>query len=150
MGLFSNLRGKPATIDTSVARGMLALPLITAAADGSVDRSEIDEIVTLCSQNPIFQKLGAPATVKLLEDLAGDLKRAGGEAVFVEAVNALSPKLRETALCFAIRIAVADGTMDRQEIATLVAMGERMGIPEEQFGKIIEVLMMLHRGEAAA
>lgn len=147
MGLFSKLRA--GTVATNpgetVARGLLTMPLLTAAADGSIDKSELDEVIRLCSQSPIFLSIGGAKTSQLAEEIVKDLQARGANAVFEDGAAALSPALRETALCFSVRVAIADGVVDKSEKDTLAAMGERMGIPIETFMKIFEVLMMLHR-----
>ena len=152
MGLFSKLRGgTAASADPveAVARGVLTMPLLTAAADGSIDKTEVDEVIRLCSQSPIFWSVGGQRTSDMAVEIINDLKARGANAVFEDGAVALSPALRETALCFSIRVAIADGTVDNSEKETLAAMGERLQIPFETFTKIFEVLMMLHRPATA-
>lgn len=151
MGLFSKLRGGTAATDPvdDIARGLLSMPFLMAAADGNIDKTEIDEIIRMCALNPVFHQIGAPRTTELANEIIKDLQSQGANAVFERGVQALSPALRETALCFSVRVAVADGHIDQSEKDTLAALGQRMDIPVEQFMQIVDVLMMLQRPATA-
>ena len=150
MGLFSSLRGKPANdAGTQIARSVLVMPLVTAVADGKLDDLELREVVNLCAQSPIFLAIGAERTLQLAKEVLADFGKRGAEAVFAEALQTLTPALCETAFCFSVRVAVADGHLDQSEKDTLSAMGSRMGIPVEKFNQILEVLGMLERPAAA-
>ncbi len=148
MGLFSNLRGaatpaKSPAEDT--ARAIIAMPLLVAAADGKIDDAELVQIINMCAFNPLFHAIGAERTRALIQENLATLKSKGAEHLFASVVESLSPRLRETALCFAIRTALADGQLEDSEFEMLKAMGMRMGVPAETFGKIFEVMAMLQR-----
>ena len=150
MGLFSNMRGKPATSGLdAIAKSILTMPLLVSAADGRIDKPEIEEIVNICSISPIFVPLGPERMVALIKEIVTDLSRRGAEAIFVEAAEGLSPALRETAICFAIRVAIADGYMAKEEDATLRAMAQRLNIAPAVYNGIIDVMAMLQRPAAA-
>lgn len=153
MGLFSNLRGAPAAaapakpqnaIDAT-ARAVLTLPLVTAFADGSIDRAEMEQIINMCAFNPIFQAIGVDRTVELVKEIVLKMKADGSEAVFAAAQATLTPNTVETAMCFAVRTALADGTMDKREQDTLIAMGKRLGMTAETFVDIYNVMVMMQR-----
>jgi tellurite resistance protein len=147
MGLFSSLRsgiaGRNPNDDT--ARAVLALPLLIAASDGKIDDSEMHQILNMCSYSPIFHAVGAQRTLDLGKAILTDLRSKGAEQVFAAATANLPPTLRETALCFAIRKALADGSLSNEEKQMLMVMGERLGVPEATFVKIFEVMLMLQR-----
>lgn len=149
MGFFSALRNTTAPARNPVedqARALLAIPLLVAAADGNVSPDELTQIGNLCAFNPIFRQLGAERTHAILTEHAKTLRTQGGEALLSAVLPALGPKLRETAMCFAIRAALADGRLEQGEIQMLEALGSRLGITMPVFEKIFTVMMMLQRG----
>ena len=152
MGLFSKLRNadkvQPKQND-EVARGVLAMPFLVAASDGSVEKCEIDQILNMCSYSPIFHAIGAERTIELSKEIAEQLHKEGATKVFARSANALPMEQRETALCFAIRAALADGYFDQREKDMLMTMGEQMGIAPEKFVQIFEVMAMMQRPAAA-
>jgi tellurite resistance protein len=147
MGLFSSLRSGIAgrNPNDDIARSVLALPLMIAASDGKIDDSEMHQILNMCAYSPIFHAVGAQRTVDLGKAILTDLRAKGAEHVFAAATASLPPALRETALCFAIRTALADGSLSGDEKQMLIVMGERLGVAEATFVKIFEVMMMLQR-----
>ncbi len=152
MGMFSKLRsaGKPQVQQSEeIARGVLALPLLVAAADGQIDDAEINQILNMCSYSPIFHAIGAQRTLELGKEIVAQRANEGAEPVFARALEALPAPQRETALCFAVRAALADGHFDQSEKDMLMTMGERMGVPAEKFVQIFEVTAMMQRPAAA-
>ena len=152
MGLFSKLRNadkSQVSQSEEIARGVLAMPILVAAADGNIDESEINQIINMCSYSPIFHAIGAPRTLELCKEIVTQRGSEGAEAVFARALQSLPAPQRETALCFAVRAALADGHFDQSEKDMLMAMGERMGVPAEKFVQIFEVMAMLQRPAAA-
>ncbi|MEM9344543.1 MAG: tellurite resistance TerB family protein [Pseudomonadota bacterium] len=147
MGLFSNLRKATNGVDTAeaTAKAVLSMPLMVAAADGQIDDAEIHQILNMCAFSPIFHAVGAERTHKLAEEAVAVLKTKGAEALFTDVKDALSPNMVETAMCFAIRTSLADGRLDESEKTMLIAMGQRLGLPQDTFVKIFEVMMMLQR-----
>jgi tellurite resistance protein len=148
MGLFSNLRSAAAPARSpsdDTARAIIAMPLLVAAADGKIDEAELIQIVNMCAFNPLFHAIGAERTRALIQENLATLRAKGAEHLFASVVDSLSPRLRETALCFAIRTALADGQLEDSEFEMLKAMGMRMGVPAEAFGKMFEVMAMLQR-----
>ncbi len=147
MGLFSNLRAAATGPNPAeaTAKSVLAMPLMVAAADGSIDDSETHQILNMCAFSPIFHAIGADRTQKLAVEIVQTLKTSGAEAVFAEAQKALTPKMVETAMCFAIRTAFADGHLDESEKKMLITMGERLNLPEQTFMQIFAVMAMLQR-----
>lgn len=149
MGLFSNLRKAPAasTADTT-AKAVIAMPILVAAADGQIDDAEVIQITNMCAFSPIFHSVGPQTTRALIDACVETIKTRGAEALFSEVKDALSPKMIETAMCFAIRTALADGVLEESEKQMLMAMGQRLGLPEATFVQIFEVMVMLQRQAA--
>lgn len=107
--------------------------------------SELGQITNMCAFHPICHAVGAARTQEIAKSILTDLQKHGAEPLFQGAKAGMTPKLAETALCFAIRTALADGTLSDQEKQMLVTMGERLGVPAETFMKIFDVMMMLLR-----
>jgi tellurite resistance protein len=57
--------------------------------------------------------------------------------------------LRETALCFAMRIALADGKIEEGEKASLAQTAAHMEIPLERFQQIFDVVAIMQRPPSA-
>lgn len=152
MGMFSKLRngGKAqASQSEEIARGVLSMPMLVAAADGQIDEAEVNQILNMCSYSPIFHAIGAARTLDLGKEIVAQRASEGAEAVFARALQALPAAQRETALCFAVRAALADGHFDQSEKDMLIAMGERMGVAAEKFVQIFDVMAMMQRPAAA-
>lgn len=147
MGLFSNLRKQTGghSVADQTAKAVLAMPLLVAASDGRVDDSELDQIINMCAFSPIFHAVGAQRTKDLLMEIAKDIRDRGAESLFSDVKATLTPKMVETAMCFAIRTALADGVLEQSEKDTLIAMGSRLALPPETFTKIFDVMAMLQR-----
>jgi tellurite resistance protein len=147
MGLFSSLRKTAAmpSVADSAAKAVIAMPLMVAAADGRIDEAELHQILNMCAFSPIFHAIGAQKTQELAKECLTAISERGAEALFTEVKDTLSPKMVETAMCFAIRTALADGVLEDSEKAMLMAMGQRLGLPEASFVKIFEVMIMLQR-----
>jgi tellurite resistance protein len=147
MGLFSSLRNgiQGPNLAESTARAVLVPPLLVAAADGKIDATEVHQIINMCSYSPIFHAVGAKKMNELADAILADLRSKGAEHCFAQAKSTLTPPLVETAMCFAVRTALADGSIDKSEINTLCTMGERLGMTEQKFTQILEVMVMLQR-----
>jgi tellurite resistance protein len=150
MGLFSNLRGSaPAKAPSdATARAVLTLPLMVAGADGNIDRAELDQIINMCAFSPIFQAIGVDRMLALAKEIIADHRAKGAEVTFARVRTDLTPKLAETAMCFAIRTAMADGNVAKEEFDMLIAMAGRIGLPPETFKQIFDVMIMLQRRAA--
>lgn len=152
MSLFSKLRGgtsQAAIQDAQIARSILTLPLLVSAADGKIDDVELLQISNMVAFSPVFHKIGADLARKLALEIMSELRAKGATEVFIQARDAMAMPQRETALCFAIRTALADGHLDKSEHEMLVKMGESLGIPPEKFVQIFEVMVMMQRPAAA-
>ena len=148
LGLFSKLTGSAPSQAQATARAVLTPALLVAISDGSIDQSEVDQIINGCMYNPIFHALGAKQTANLWNSILAECQSKGAEAVFAKAQAAMTPKLVETAMCFAVRTALADGHADKRELDMLSALGQRLGLPLETFENILNVMIMMQRRAA--
>jgi tellurite resistance protein len=149
MALFSRLRSGGGAPDTTIARAVLAPAVLTMAADGSVDKAELVQLNNVCGFSPIFGPLGPETVTRLVNEILNDLSKRGPHEVITEAAGKLSPALRETAFCFAMRIAMADGVLDDGEKAALSGTAARLELAPETFGKIVDVVAMMQRPATA-
>jgi tellurite resistance protein len=150
MGLFSSMRNAVVGRNEhdTTARAVLTMPLLVAASDGRIDETELNQVLNMCSYSPIFHAVGAKRTMELAKDILGELKAKGYQAAFQTAKAGMTPRLAETALCFAVRTALADGSLAEEEKQLLVHMGEGLGVPEAIFMNIFNVMAMLQRPAA--
>lgn len=151
MALFSRLRGaaKQPDLKDDIARNVIAIPLLAAAADGEVSAPEMHDIANMCSFSPIFHAIGIERTQELVAAAFKDMQQLGIQGMVERANQTLAMPQRETAICFAIRVALADGVLEEDEKKMLLALGMHMEIPEEKFFQIFEVISMLQRPVAA-
>jgi len=132
-------------VQDETARAVTAMQLLVAAADGEISTPETTQITNMCTFSPVFHAVGPDRTMDLAGDVVKELKAKGATEVFARSAAALSPKLRETAICFAIRTALADGVLEETEKKMLNTMGESLGLAEETFFKIFDVMVMMQR-----
>jgi hypothetical protein len=145
MGIFTAIREKPTD---RVARATLSLPLLIAAGEGRPAGAELTRVSNICAYSPVFQAIGPARTHEIALDLLDQLEEKGAEALLARARRALPPKLRETALCLAIRTALAEGTLSDADYATIKAMAQEMEIPSDTVARMFEVMVMLQRAAA--
>lgn len=148
MGLFSKLRSSDAAQNNDAyvtAKAVISPAVLAMVADGSVDEGELIQIQNMCAFSPIFHAIGAPETKRAIGEALDDLKTKGAAAVIDESAKTLSPKLRETALCFAIRVTLADGVLDEDEKTAIIGTAQRLSVPPEVFQKIFDVVVMMQR-----
>lgn len=134
----------------AVARAVITPAVATMVADGSVSDAEMHQLINLVAFSPIFTPGVDPARVRpLIDEIQRDVERKGHQAMMRAAANALSPALRETAMCFALRVALADGRIEEGEKDALVAAAGCLQISRAVFDRIFEVVMMMQRGPTA-
>ncbi|WP_304800605.1 tellurite resistance TerB family protein [Pseudotabrizicola sp.] len=147
VGLFTNLRTGAGGVSPveAPARGILTMVMLIAAADGRVEATSIKQVVNMCSDSPLFHAIGRMRTHEIVQDILVKLRSQGADACLAEARVLLTSKQVETAMCFAVRTAMADGHIDDAALNKLAAMGERMGLPFDSFEEIVAVMQMLQR-----
>lgn len=146
MRSLSNLRSRHATGAPEV-RAMLTMPLLAVAADAQIDRDTMSRVLRLCGENPVLLRLGHPVAAQLGKAIMEDMAARGPRVLFLEAVEDLPAPLRETALCFALRVSLDAGRLDPETRAALVMMAEGLGISPARFAVIEDVLQALDRAD---
>lgn len=154
MGLLDRLRGRGGTtiamIDDPLARAVITPAVSTMVGDGSVNEAENAQLNNLLAFSPIFRDHGPAAISAMVQHILESIERIGHEATIQQCAQELTPELRRTALCFAMRIALADGRIEDGERASLTQTGHHLGIPPEEFGQIFEVIVMLQQDRPEA
>ena len=147
MALFDKLfASKP---DTKIARAILIPSIGVMASDGRMDERELLQLNNVVSFSPIFSPLDGKTVTGLCSEILTSFKNRGARAVYAEAKAGLSPALRETAMCFALRIASADGRLDESEREALSYLAVEFEIPMETFEAMAMVLGMMQRPATA-
>lgn len=145
MKFFDRFRAATANSDPTTARAVIVPAVCTMIADGEVEDSEIAQLDNVCAFSPIFAGLEAEEMTEMVRGIMDDIARDGRQAVLEQAAADLTPELCETALCFAARIALADGLMEPGEKAALLKTGQTMRIETATFQKVLDVVIMMQR-----
>lgn len=150
MGLFARVRGAAADDppQAATARALLAMPLLVAAAEGRTGPADLAGLAALCAASPAVAALGPDGAAGALAAHLDRLRRAGAEALFAGANARLTPPLRETAFCLAVRAALARGRAGEAALATLRRLAERLELSPATVRAVLEVMAMLHRPAA--
>ena len=149
MAIFGKKMSASASRNDTVARAVLVPAVSTMVADGEVSQVELDQLSNVCGFSPIFFKYTQDEMLGMIREIIDEISQSNVPTVVKKATKDLSPPLRETALCFAMRIAVADGRLDENEKSVLAGTASVMGISQEKFGVIFEVVAMMQRPAAA-
>lgn len=148
MSLFSKLRGSRSNSDGAerIAKAIFTITMmLVSSRTDKTDDSSLKSAIGLFEFSPIFRPLGPETVHRFLEEHVNDARTRDADDMVQESIDALSPELRETALCFAFRVALADGHIEESEEQMLELIGERMDIPREPFMKIYEVMSIMQR-----
>lgn len=150
MAIFGKKSGANIVRNEAVARAVLVPSVSTMVSDGDVSDAELAQLSNACAFSPIFCKFSQEEMHAMIRSIISEISASGHPATIKKAAQALTPPLRETALCFAMRIALADGRVDDGEKNALSATGQLMQIPTEKFGQIFQFVVMMQRPAVAA
>lgn len=148
MGLFGVFGGEKsdetiALADDPVARAVLTPAVSTMIGDGDVNDAEMAQLSNLIAFSPIFGDHGPAAVSGFVNYIIETIRQNGHDETIKAAAAELPEALRETALCFAMRIALADGKIEDGEKASLAQTGGHLGVTPERFGQIFGVIAAL-------
>lgn len=148
MGLFSRFRvvsvGQAPTMHEQ-AQAVIAPAVVVMLANGHMQVEELEQLANLCAFSPLFRRLESACTQQMIEAVIEDLRHRSGAEVVAGSARVLAPGLRETALCYAIRVALADGILDEHEREAIIDIAQRLAVPPEVFHKIFDVMAMMQR-----
>ena len=145
LNMFGGSKGPAGVIDDPIARAVLTPAISTMVGDGEVSEAEIAQINNLIAFSPIFFEHGPATVTAYIQHTIDTIAKKGHDETIKEAAAQLSQPLRETAMCFAIRMALADGKIEEGEKNSLMQTGHYMEISGETFKMMFEVLVMLQR-----
>ncbi|MEM9144718.1 MAG: tellurite resistance TerB family protein [Pseudomonadota bacterium] len=145
MQFFARFRAATAETDPEIARAVLVPAICTMVADGEVEDEELAQLDNVCAFSPIFAGFEADQMTAMVQGVIAAVRADGRAAVLEEAAGVLPPALRETAFCYAARIALADGQIEPAEKAALLKTGQLMRLETATFQKILDVVTMMQR-----
>lgn len=116
--------------EDKVTKAVLTPAMLTAMADGQVDRSEISVMTRLCMTDRRFLSLNL---LDILEDLHGEIRMSDAGDLIEAAAALLDADARDTAIELALRVAMADGEFDIEEQGTVMAMAKNFGIDRARY-----------------
>ena len=130
----------------ALAKAVATPAVSTMIADDELSAPELRQFGNLCAFSPIFAGFDEAARSRIVSEIIVDLKRHGAAKAIKAAAEALSPALRETAFCFAARIALADGRLAGEEKTAIEQIAALMAVDDGVVEKILAVIAMLQRG----
>lgn len=144
MGLFDKIRGQANKIALDAQKAVMTVMVAAVKADGNIEDDEVAQIRSLCVWSPIFTrntKEEDTAVIVFADNFTSD---EGLEGAVRKAGEVLSPGLRETAFCFATRIAFADGYLGEKEKAFLSSLVDWLKLQEDRARQIVEVVAIMN------
>lgn len=143
------MNNSDATQQRMVAKAVLTPAVLTMVADGRIDPAELAQLGKVCSLTPIFADFSAEELMAMIGDILIECSDHGGPSLAQAAARSLSPALRETAMCFAMRVALADGGLAESEKETIAGMASLLLVAPESLAKIFDVTVMMQRPAVA-
>jgi len=130
--------------DTTVQAALLETMMLAAAADGTVDKAEMEEIYRRVFERPEFHGLHADDLRKALEHAAKGVAEAHSlEHILPSIVDRLPDKAsRELAFGLAASIVVADGKAPPEELEILKALQDMFDLDEDDVARLFETAQM--------
>ena len=148
MGIFDKVLGKkdqgPVSLDQREA--FAAVCVASVAADGVIEREEVQRIVTNLVEKQLFRSHSLDDVLSLLNKVANLIQKRGPQPVLEAAAKALSPELRQTAFVMAADLVLADGVVEQKEKEFLEAFQKTLQIDDELALKAVEVMVVKNRG----
>ena len=144
----SQFAGTPQST-TQIARAVLTPAVSTMISDGDISDWELVQLSNVCSFSPIFFEIDGDAMHGMVRAIIDEIRLQGHAETIKRAAVSLSPNLRETALCFALRVALADGRIDEGEKNSISQTGYFMDIEPAVFDQILAVVAMMQRPPTA-
>jgi tellurite resistance protein len=131
--------------EVALARGLIAPSVLVMASDGAIGSAERRELIGSLRFNGALGRFGTEAVVSLAEDMLVEMRMRFGVQTLSVLTEALDPPLRRTAVCMALRIAMADGTLKDSEHTMLVDLAMSLDIPPDEYNKMVDVMAILQR-----
>ncbi len=111
---------------------IIYLMVMTSAADGNMDASEVRTIGRVVRSFPLFSQTDEEDLVKTAEACGALMGSDGGmHKVLTAAKTALPPHLGETAYAAVVDVATADETIDMTEVRILELVRNALDVPDD-------------------
>ena len=149
MGLFDKIRSQASRVTLDAQKAVMTVIVAAVKADGNIEDDEVAQIRSLCVWSPIFarnSKEEDDALIVFADNFTAD---EGLEVAVSKAGEALSTALRETAFCFASRIAFSDGYLGEKEKVFLYHLVPWLKIDEDKALQIVEVVAIMNHDSTA-
>jgi len=126
--------------DSSRQAALFETMILAAAADGSVDRVEVEEIYRQVFERPEFHGIHADDLKLAIEHAAKRVAEAHSlEHILPSIVDRLPDKAsRELAFGLAVSVVVADGKAPREELSILKALQDMFDLTEEEVAHLFD------------
>ncbi len=126
--------------DSSRQAALFETMILAAAADGSVDRVEVEEIYRQVFERPEFHGIHADDLKAAIEHAAKRVAEAHSlEHILPSIVDRLPDKAsRELAFGLAASVVVADGRAPPEELSILKALQDMFDLTEEEVARLFE------------
>ena len=149
MGLFDKL-GAGASDDAPFTKqeGFAAIMLAVVAADGHVSDEEVEDFVARSNRMKLLATQSGGEFRQMVDKLFRVLNQKGPSELIKRGAQALPSELRETAFAVSVDMIFADGNVDESEKTLIERMQSDLGVSDETAGKIVDVMMIKHRGWA--
>ncbi len=136
-------RDAPALPALTPAQALMSVAVMAASSDGRLKPRELQRLRLLAHEHALFARV--ESADEFISERAEHLKAFGRESVLSGCRAALSPRLRETAYAWAVRIVQDDASHHQKEHAFLRELGAVFGVPGPLAAKIRAVSAVLRR-----
>lgn len=131
------------------AQAFAAICLAAVGCDGQLGRDEAHALRSQLEFRSPYRSSTEQQMGELFDQLLTQLREQGWQALISEAIPALQPDQRETALALAAHLVRADRQVQPVEDAFLQELSQRLALPAGRAEQILEVIALLHRDALA-
>ncbi|MFA6319160.1 MAG: tellurite resistance TerB family protein [Elusimicrobiota bacterium] len=128
---------------SSTADAIMAVAVLALSSDGKLSAREFTAVTLMASQSPLFRD--AEDIRDCVASVAETVARLGREDALAQAVELLSPRMRETAYAWAVQTVLADAKVLPNEHKFLSCLRKALGLHGILAGKIAAVVAILNR-----
>ncbi len=134
--------------DEAAAIAVLAVILMTLAPEGRVDDRRLADALLAVAAAPALSGLSVRGLARTARDLQSELADRGPLRMIRAVTPHIQGRAAETALCLAVRAALAGGGLDGTGRAMLDRAAEAMRVPAARLAMIVEVMGLAERPAA--
>lgn len=145
MGISDQEINGSTTLLSGEAEAFAGVVFAAIAADERITDEELNYLHTIFSRMSLFDAWSAVQYQPLFDKLSNILKNQGLDRLMEMSIEALPPKLYQTAFALSVDLVLADGIVTREEKDFLYDLQQKMGIETDLATKIIEVIIIKNR-----